>query len=145
MCNPRGDLALPEGDSHSDDLHSDDLHSDDLHFDDVAWLNRTINFIEEFRNHNRDVTANVILSFLLIARYPGITSKELLRRLGLNQQGAARTVAILSKYGDRGSEGWDVVEYMEDPNDRRQKPLMLNARGRRLFDRLRKAMNPTRA
>ncbi|WGJ14593.1 helix-turn-helix domain-containing protein [Methylocapsa sp. D3K7] len=106
--------------------------------DDRLWINAAILFLQEFRKVNPDVTANTILTFLHIAKQPGITQKEILQLLGLADSGQSRTVSTLSKYGDRGRAGWNVVDLEEDPRDRRQKPLRLNGKEELILASLRR-------
>jgi len=81
---------------------------------------------------------------LLIARHPGITQKEILRRLNLRDSGQSRTTAALTKYGDRGRHAWDVVDMHENPEDRREKLLRLNRKGDLLLTSLRRHVHSFR-
>jgi DNA-binding MarR family transcriptional regulator len=97
---------------------------------DAPWLDGYIDTLELFRTHSKDVTVNQVLTFLYVAREPGITQTETLTKLGLAVGGSSRIVAALSKYGDRSDHpGWNVVNLEENPNDRRYKLLTLTSKG----------------
>ncbi|WGJ15090.1 helix-turn-helix domain-containing protein [Methylocapsa sp. D3K7] len=98
--------------------------------DDGAWISKAISFLGEFRKFNPDVTANTILTFLHVAKQPGITQKDIMKALGLADSGQSRTVATLSKYGDRGRAGWNVVDLDEDPRRPPPKAPDLEQKGR---------------
>lgn len=66
----------------------------------------------------------------LIARHPGMTMGELMQKTGLSQASCSRNVAALSKHHRLGKSGYDLVEAIEDPADRRQKRLFLTPKGR---------------
>jgi len=108
--------------------------------DDQAWIDAMTAALEEFRKWNPDVTVNSVLTFLQIAKKPGITQKEILRRLGMADSGTSRTTAALSKYGDRGRAGWGVVDLEENPDDRREKLLFLNKKGQLVLDAVRRSI-----
>ena len=108
--------------------------------DEAMWMDGFTGALEEFRKWNPDVTANVVLTFMLIARHPGITQKELMKRLGLADSGTSRTTAALSRYGDRNKPGWDVIDLVENPLDRREKLLYLNKKGNVILAALRRAL-----
>lgn len=103
---------------------------------DAQWLDQFILMVEEFRKFNRDCTANHILTFLHVAREPGISQKALLEKLGMVSGGQSRAVAALSKYGDRGTPGWEVLRLDENPLDRRMKEVSLTPRGRAVLNTL---------
>jgi DNA-binding MarR family transcriptional regulator len=106
--------------------------------EDAAWLDGYIASLETFRSHSKDVTVNQVLTFLYIAREPGITQKDTLEKLGLWSGGSSRIVSALSKYGDRyGNPGWDAIKIEENPDDRRFKLLKLTAKGRVILNNVR--------
>lgn len=112
----------------------------------VLWLPQTIELLQQFRTFNPDVTANQIITFLLVANKPGINNKAILSALGLSDGGQSRTISALSKHGDKraagrqGKPGWDVIDSIEDEADRRYKVNTLNKRGKILLDRLNRIM-----
>lgn len=110
--------------------------------DTVLWLPQTIELLQEFRAFNPDATINQVLTFLIIAGKPGLNPKDILQQLGLSDSGASRTVAALTKRGDRRQigGGWDVIEAREDPLDLRFKRLSLTRKGEMFLSRLNKIM-----
>jgi DNA-binding MarR family transcriptional regulator len=108
----------------------------------VLWLPQTIELLQAFRAFNPDATVNQVLTFLIIAGKPGLNPKDILQQLGLSDSGSSRTVAALTKRGDRRQigGGWDVVEAREDPVDLRFKRLFLTRKGEMFINRLNKIM-----
>jgi DNA-binding MarR family transcriptional regulator len=110
--------------------------------DDADWLDGLIESLEAFRTFNKDVTVNQALTFLYVARKPGITQTETLKKLGLATGGSSRIVSSLSQYGGRNSKtpGWRLLQLEENPNDRRFKNMMLTDEGIKFMERIRASM-----
>ena len=89
--------------------------------------------LEEMRKLNTSMTINVALVFLLVASEPGITAKEIERRLNMGSSAAVRVVAALQEYHRQGSEGLNLVRFKTDVMDRRVKHLYLTPQGERVW------------
>lgn len=72
-----------------------------------------------------------------IALRPGMTMQQLSEATGLSQSSCSRNVAALSKWHRLGTPGYDLVEAIEDPAERRRKIMFLTGKGR---DRVRKIL-----
>lgn len=99
--------------------------------------------IDEVRSLYADVPATTVQVFLLVAANPGISSKQLLQRAQGSQSAISRHLALLSEYSWRGGEGMDLVETVEDPEDRRNKIAFLKPKGKLLAVKLTRILNPT--
>lgn len=90
-------------------------------------LNMTLEAIREI-----DATMPIQVAHVLtmIARHPGISMQKLADYAGLTQSSTSRNVAALSKWHRLGKPGYDLVEAIEDPEDRRAKVLFLTQKGR---------------
>jgi DNA-binding MarR family transcriptional regulator len=76
---------------------------------------------------------------LVIAANPGISMQKLQDETGLAQSSCSRNVAMLSKWHRLGKPGYDLVEAVDDPNERRRKIVFLNKNGQRaVIDAMRK-------
>jgi DNA-binding MarR family transcriptional regulator len=90
-------------------------------------LTRIMMILEEFRKIDPELPMQIALIFVLIARKPGISQKELIQLTGLGRSSVSRTVALLSKELGKG-----FVTMREDPADRRSKVVTLTPEGERL-------------
>lgn len=105
--------------------------------DDAVWLGHLIDLLQEFRKLHSDATLNQVISFLAIAREENITQSEVLAMLEMKTSGQSRIISLLSKHGDRGVSGWDVIRQDENPLDRRQKLLTLTGKGKLVLNTVR--------
>jgi DNA-binding MarR family transcriptional regulator len=92
--------------------------------------------LEAFRELDPDMPIQYALSFLTIARNPGLSIRELSERLGIAQSSASRNVAALSAWHSFRKPGHGLVEANEDPRERRRKIVSLTAKGEALLGRL---------
>lgn len=101
---------------------------------DEASLRRLLEVLDEFRAVNPDVTANQIMTFIHIAMKPGISQPDLATVLEMPKGSINRIVAVLSDRGNRGAEGYKLVDIVTPPEDYRQRNQFLSFKGRKLFD-----------
>lgn len=87
-------------------------------------------------NLDPEMPIQMLLMYLYVARYPGITMKDMGNRMDLSQASCSRNVAALSKVHRLGKPGLDVVEAHEDPVERRRKVTNLTPRGKRVLEAL---------
>ena len=80
------------------------------------------------------------LSFLTLARNPGLSIRDLSERLGIAQSSASRNVAALSEWHSFRKPGHDLIQANEDPRERRRKIVTLTRNGEALLARLEAVM-----
>lgn len=79
------------------------------------------------------------LVFLEIAQNEGASLKDIAEETGISMSVMSRTIGALSNYRRMGKPyGVVIVKMAKD--DRRRKELFLSAKGKRLLDKLSKAM-----
>lgn len=109
----------------------------EVHIDRTFSLDQLIQSIDIIRNAlHADMPVQTILVFLHVARWPGITMKELAQRLNMAQATMSRNVALLGRYYRQGSGGHDVIEATEDPLARHRKNCYLTPKGQLLINQL---------
>jgi DNA-binding MarR family transcriptional regulator len=96
-----------------------------------------VQILEEFRRLDPDMPIQYALSFLTIARHPGLSMGDLAQRLGIAQSSASRNIAALSQWHSFNRAGHDLVVAHEDPRERRRKIVTLTPRGATLIETLR--------
>lgn len=98
--------------------------------------------VEAFRDLYPDVPATTLRVFFEVCVSPGSTGPELMRSIGIGQTSLSRHLSILSEYSWRGGDGLDLVELIEDPEDRRNKRTFLKPKGRALAIKVFAIMDP---
>ena len=117
-----------------------------LKVEDVAWTQRLIDALDEFRKVNQNVTANQIITFLNIAREEGISQSVLEERTGLHNATVSRICAILSDRGlpKRSQDALDLIRIVPVEGDFRSKGQVLSHKGKLIFNGLRAIMQKGR-
>lgn len=88
--------------------------------------------IDHFRTLDPEFPPQIMKTFLEIARAPGSTMSQLTDRVGTTLASISRIVERLSpRWGKRQGEG--LVEFHENPDDRRQKIVTLTPKGERFL------------
>jgi DNA-binding MarR family transcriptional regulator len=105
-------------------------------------LRRMIAAVDELRSIYPDVPATTITAFLVIATTPGISSQHLKARLGVSQSATSRHLALLSEFSWNNQPGLNLVDSIEDPEDRRNKIAFLTAKGRGVATKLASVLRP---
>lgn len=98
--------------------------------------------MSEFRKLYADIPVTTVEVFLAVAVNSGISSKDLRDRVGASQSAVSRHLALLGEYSWRGGEGMDLIEIVEDPEDRRSKLAFLKPKGQTLAIRLSAILDP---
>jgi DNA-binding MarR family transcriptional regulator len=98
--------------------------------------------IDEFRSLDKDIPGQAVVTFLVVAQKPGISSKELLQRIGVSQASISRNLALLGEWDRHGNPGLQLVDLIEDPVDRRNKIAFLTPRGKALVGKIANIMEP---
>lgn len=108
-------------------------------------MRRILDVLEEFRSVYSEMPAQQQAVFLYVAAREAEggdppTMLELCKTMGFSQSSASRNVAALSQWHRLGKPGLDLMVAAEDPAERRRKILKLTPKGRRLADRLNRAL-----
>lgn len=80
---------------------------------------------------------------LAVALQPGLRMEDLSKRTGLAQSSCSRNIAALSKWHRLGKEGFDLVEAVDDPRERRRKIVYLTPKGVRVVNKVMAAVDPS--
>jgi DNA-binding MarR family transcriptional regulator len=100
----------------------------------MTTIAKALQRMEMIKREERDIDplmpAQTMHVFITIAMNPGISMQKLSEKTNLAQSSCSRNVAALSKWHRLGKAGYDLVEAIEDPEDRRQKVMFLNTRGK---------------
>lgn len=89
--------------------------------------------LEWIRTLDNDMPVQTLSTFLYVANHqPECSQKDLTEYLSMAQSTASRNVSYLSKRHRHGALGMDVVESIENPDDRRYKLLRLTPKGRKM-------------
>lgn len=99
-------------------------------------LNSFLKGVQTMRGVEQQMPAQMIATFLTVAIQPGITMSELAQRLGLAQSSCSRNVAALGEWHRFGKAGYNLVEAIEDPRERRRKIMFLTIKGRNIAAQL---------
>ena len=90
---------------------------------------KLIRALGRLREIHHAMTVLQVQHFLHIAANPGITQSRICQDLDSND--AARTLGLLSEYGDPGLE---LIKMKLNPDDPRERFLYLTLKGRHLMD-----------
>lgn len=101
---------------------------------------RLMRALEVFRELDPDMPIQYALSFLTLARNPGLSIRDLSERLGIAQSSASRNVAALSEWHSFRKPGHGLIQANEDPRERRRKIVTLTRDGEALLARLEAVM-----
>jgi len=102
---------------------------------------RLMRALEVFRELDPDMPIQYALSFLTLARNPGLSIRDLSERLGIAQSSASRNVAALSEWHSFRKPGHNLIKAKEDPRERRRKIVTPTKKGEALLTRLEAIMN----
>jgi DNA-binding MarR family transcriptional regulator len=105
-------------------------------------LHQTIALFAAIREVDPYIPTQTAECLLVVAAQPGITMQKLSESTGLAQSSCSRNVAMLSKYHRLGKEGYDLVEAVDDPRERRRKIVFLTTKGQRLINKALKHIDP---
>jgi DNA-binding MarR family transcriptional regulator len=99
-------------------------------------LQKLVLSVQEFQKFDKEMSTQAMLTFLLVAMWPGITAKELAERVETSQSWMSRIIGLLGKDGVRGREGYNLVTKVPDPRDPRRYVMHLTAKGKRVCETL---------
>jgi DNA-binding MarR family transcriptional regulator len=98
-------------------------------------LGDALGLIHNFREYS-DMPMSQAYCLLLIARYEGLSLKELAHRADIGMASASRYVATFGTQGYKGEKGLGLVEALEDPMERRKKIIKLTQKGKMTVNKL---------
>jgi DNA-binding MarR family transcriptional regulator len=105
----------------------------------IKPLHQGIAMLKALREIDSYIPTQTAECLLVVAAHPGITMQKLSEETGLAQSSCSRNVAMLSKYHRLGKAGYDLVEAVDDPNERRRKIVFLTKNGQKaVIEALRK-------
>lgn len=96
--------------------------------------------IEVFMDLDRGLTLFQMYAFLLVATNEGQTQKWVEEKLKTSNATASRTIAKWMEHERKGKAGLNMIRQEEDIYDRRYRILTLTPEGRKLMQRVRKAL-----
>lgn len=92
--------------------------------------------ISVFRDLDQDMPMTQAICFLWVALNEGRTQVELRQALNMPSATSSRNLAALSKVHRLGKAGHNLIEWAENPEDRRAKLLYLTPKGRAFVETL---------
>jgi DNA-binding MarR family transcriptional regulator len=105
-------------------------------------LHQAIAFLAAVREIDPYIPTQTAECLLVVAVNPGITMQKLSDLTGLAQSSCSRNVAMLSKYHRLGKEGYDLVEAVDDPRERRRKIVYLTRKGQTVVNKIMLKIDP---
>lgn len=91
---------------------------------------KLLTIISKFREQDAEMPIQQAVTFLWVALNEGKTQRDARQSLDMPASSASRNLAALSKVHRLGKEGLGLIQFDEDPNDRRAKILSLTPKGR---------------
>lgn len=101
----------------------------------ASQINKSLNVIEVFRKIDPAMPIAQVSFFLNAAKNEGLSLTDLAQMTGILLANASRYIVNLSG-GKPGEKGLDLLDYYENPLNRRQKLVVLTERGRNLLTKL---------
>lgn len=101
---------------------------------------RGLRFVRLFRLLNSEMPMQQADLLLTIARKPGIGSAELMQQTQLAQSSVSRSMKTLSKFGDEGAPGLDLVDAQIDPRATKKRIYFLTPKGKQFVNRVLKVI-----
>ncbi|KNX40021.1 hypothetical protein ROTO_34280 [Roseovarius tolerans] len=92
--------------------------------------------MQALRELDADMPMNQAVCFAWIALNEGRTQVELRQDLDMASSTSSRNLAALSKVHRLGKPGLDMIEWVENPKDRRAKLLYLSNEGKHLVSKM---------
>lgn len=97
-----------------------------------AKLDNLLEVMELIRRHDPEMPAQTLSTLLLVAGNPGISMQKLAETLNIASSSTSRNVSALSKWKAFQKPGLDLVEAIDNPQNRREKLVSLTPKGERL-------------
>lgn len=103
-------------------------------------LRSIFTLISKFRELEPDMPMTQAICFLWVCLHEGRTQVELRQALDMPSATSSRNLAALSKIHRLGKPGLNLIEWVENPDDRRAKLLYLTRRGKAIAETLTEAI-----
>ncbi|EPO2258120.1 MarR family winged helix-turn-helix transcriptional regulator [Vibrio parahaemolyticus] len=103
-------------------------------------IKRGLKLIETLKEYHHDFPPNALAIFMLVSEYAGITSGELVERVGISKASVSRNLRMM---GDRISpekEGLNLIRMEHAPEDYRVRRAYLTERGHEFLIALKRAL-----
>ncbi|MFK5893116.1 MAG: MarR family transcriptional regulator [Pseudomonadota bacterium] len=108
---------------------------------DNDYIATSKNIIQVFREQlHPDVQLQMIAVLLEVALNKEITMKDLKSKTGLSQASISRNIAALSENKLFNKSGYNLVQALEDPSERRRKIVRLTRDGESFMKKLNKVI-----
>lgn len=101
----------------------------------ASQINKSLSVIEAFRRIDSNMPIAQVAFFLNAAKNEGLSLTDLADMSGILLANASRYIVTLSN-GKLGEKGLDLLDYYENPVNRRQKLVVLTEKGRKLIAQL---------
>lgn len=105
----------------------------------IKKLNKLQKVLNELTAVDSEFPLQWAISFLEIAQNEGASLKDISEETGISMSVMSRTIGALSNYRRMGKP-YGIVVVKQAKDDRRRKELFLSAKGKRLIEKLQKAM-----
>lgn len=90
--------------------------------------------LRRLREVHPDMTVLQAMAFLQVAAKPGVSQKAIGTMLEAGADStASRILGLLADVGFRGTKGLNLVEFRNNPMDRRERLMFLSPKGKRLM------------
>lgn len=101
----------------------------------IVELAEAMGLLHNIREYS-DMPISQAYALLLIARYEGLSVKDLAHRADIGMATASRYVSQFGKMVRPGEPGMGLVEAADDPMERRKKIIKLTPKGRQVVAKL---------
>lgn len=101
----------------------------------IVELVQALGLIHNIREYS-DMPISQAYALLLIARYEGLSVKDLAHRADIGMATASRYVSMFGKTIRPGESGMGLVEAVDDPMERRKKIIKLTPKGKQVIAKL---------
>lgn len=100
---------------------------------------KIIKVLEQFKNIDQDMSVSCALALLYASEEN--TQRDVETRLGLSNAAASRNVAYWTDYRKYQVEGQGMLDQFIDPEDRRYRRVVINAKGTAFLRQLSDILN----
>lgn len=92
--------------------------------------------VTQFRDLDSEMPVQQMQVLCWVALNEGKTQRDLRTSLDMPSSTSSRNIAALSKVHRLGKEGLGLIDFVDDPEDRRAKRLWLTPKGRAFINKL---------
>lgn len=109
---------------------------------DRRLFRRVFGVLSHLREIESDMPIQQVVVLAWVALNEGKTQKQLRDSLDMASSTSSRNLAALSKVHRLGKPGLGMIDWVDSPEDRRQKLLYLSSKGRKFVTEVLKILNP---